>query len=136
MNIGGKELKITIASFDEAMDLKRAIGKSLLSNGINIDLDNISEDNLKNDSVMGILKAIISVGISKEVETCLFNCGARCIIGVEKVDKDFFEKPENRQWYYQIMLEIIKANLLPFFSGLLSGFSGLQKKIGSILKQK
>jgi hypothetical protein len=123
MLINGAELKITLGSFAEAMALQKAIGRAL--RGMKIDLPDNAKADLSPDSIGDILGAVLNVATSDEVETALFACAGRCLIGQDKVDKDYFEKAENRQNYYPIMIEIIKANCGPFIKGLGSSFGGL-----------
>jgi hypothetical protein len=136
MIIGGKELKITLASFNEALNLQRAIGKELAQSNSKFDIDSLTDGKINDDSVLEFLKILINIGISKEIEDCIFICAERAMWGTEKVDREFFEKEENRQYYFEIMFEIAKVNISPFFRSLLSRFSGLQGMIGNILKQK
>lgn len=121
-------LKITLGSFAEAMALQKAIGRAL--RGMKIELPDSVKTDLSADSIGDILGAVLNVATSDEVESALFTCAGRCLIGNDKVDKDYFEKAENRQNYYPIMIEIIKANCGPFIKGLGSSFGGLGQLLG------
>lgn len=126
--INGSELKITLGSFSEAMALQKSIGRAL--RGMKLDLPDSAKADLSPDSIGDILGAVLNVATSDDVEVALFDCAGRCLIGTDKVDRDYFERPENRQNYYPIMIEIIKANCGPFIKGLGSSFGGLGQFLG------
>jgi hypothetical protein len=141
MKIGNKELIVTPSSFDEAMDLRDAVEIAVKSGKLKFDVQVNQEDLLKSDlgdeTFGSLINAVLSVDSSKEVRKCLFVCAERAVLGEAKIDKDFFEKPENREFYYSIMFEILKVNLAPFFKGLFSGSMGsIKEKISSFLKLK
>lgn len=134
MNINGKELLVTPGSFSEAMALQKAIGRAL--KGTKLDLPGDSLTELNPDALGDIIGAVLGVATSDEVEAALFACSDRALYGPDKlkVDRDFFEVVENRELYYPIMVEIIKANVGPFFKGLASRFGALVGKSGVNLK--
>lgn len=132
MTINGTELRITPASFQEAMALQKAIGRAL--KGTELDLPESMTAEIKAEMFSGIIDAVLGVATSDDVEKCLFECAARCLLGTEKIDRDFFEKAENRQYYFPIMVEIIKANVGPFFKGLDTQLRGLGQMIASLQK--
>ncbi len=135
MQITGQELKITQSSFADAKALEKAIGRALKGNG-SISLPGSLEDEATPDTMSTIIDAVLSVAISDEVERALFKCAERALVGTEKVDQDFFEKAENREHFYPIMIEIIKVNVAPFFKNLLSQFGDLIPNLGNFLKSK
>lgn len=135
MTIDGKELRITLASFDDAMDLKDAIEIAVKGGELNISTDVLEKD-LSESDFGNILKAVLSVDCSKEIRACLFKCAERAVLGTDKINKEFFENVEHRKYYYQIMFEVMKVNLSPFFAKVFSLFSGVEGKIGNILKSK
>ena len=139
MTIDGKELRITLADFQSGLELQRALGEAIAKSDMTIDGIKINKDDpLKTDipetSLSSILKTVVTIGISKTFEDALFKCAERAVVGEEKVNREFFEKEKNREYYFPIMIEIAMANLAPFVKGLLSMFSGVQGKILNILK--
>lgn len=140
MKIAGQELLITPSSFDDAQELQRAVGYAISENNINFDGSKIGESLESSEIGAGtigdIIKVIISLGISKDLERALFKCAERALIGDDrkKINRDFFEPVENREFYYPVMIEILKVNLTPFFKGLFSSSGGLMEKITGILK--
>lgn len=137
MQIGGRELKITPASFTDARAFKDAIGRAL--KGTRLDISHLPKkikDEIPDSFITEIIDAAISVGVSDEVDAAFFKCATRTALGTDKIDLDFFEKPENREFYYPIMIEVAKVNVLPFFKGLGSLFMDLEALIGKGPKPK
>lgn len=136
-------LKITPASYKEAKQLERNMLIALRDSPMKIGLDNIDKKNpLKSDlsdGTMGeLIKSVLYLASSNEVEESLFTCGKRAVYGNEKniakITEEFFEPLEHRELYYPIMFELIKVNVLPFIKGLFSQFGGSVEKIKSFLK--
>jgi len=130
MQINGKELKITLSSFSDARALEKSIERAL--KGTRFEIPSITTgadgkiDMEKTDvDLPGIIDMVLGVATSDEVENALFVCAQRALVGTDKVDRDFFEKAENREHFYPIMVEIIKVNVGPFFKALGSKFGDL-----------
>lgn len=139
MKINGQDLRITPASFEDAMELQRTVGTAIKENKLNIDGnfgDSLANTEISPDTIGDIINTIINIGISKDVENALFKCAERALVGDKKVNRDLFEPVENREHYYPIMIEILKVNLLPFFKALFLSSGGLLGKVKNILKQK
>lgn len=134
MKIGNKELRITPASFDDAMALQKAVGRSL--KGSKIEIPGSLDDEVTSDLLSDIVNMVLSVAVDDEVEAALFTCCERALIGEEKIDRDYFEDADNRQYFYPIMIEILKVNLAPFFKNLLSSFGVTAKKLTDFLKSR
>ena len=142
--IDGKELIVTPASFPEAMALKEIIAKALKKNGTkfdlsSVDIKNIDLDNIENTNIGDIgwiLEHIMTLGTDSSIRNILFKCAERALFDKEKVNEDFFEKVENRKYYYPIMAEVIKVNISPFFGLASSLFSKLGDLKEKFLKSK
>jgi len=139
LKINGKELRITLADFQSGIDLQNAFGKALIESKINLDGIVINKDDpLKTDigqnALSTLINSALTIGISKELQNAIFKCAERCLLGEDKINWDFFEKEENREYYFPIMIEIAKVNLAPFVKGLLSMFGGIKEKFINILK--
>lgn len=128
MQINGKELMITPASFSEAMALQKAIGRAL--RGTKLELPENMTAQIDPSTFGDIIGAVLGVATSDDVEAALFACSSRALYGPTKepVNRDFFEKVENRELYYPIMIEIIKVNVGPFFKSLISKYADLIPK--------
>ena len=151
MILDGKELNVTPASFFEAMELKGVIAKALKRNGLKIDLSSVDIDfkdfDLENINIDGIdnfkvgdigwiFEHILTLTTDKSIRDCLFKCAKRALFDKQKVDPDFFEEVDNRKYYYPIMMEVMKINILPFFGIASSLFSKLQDLTEKFLKSK
>lgn len=150
MELNGKRLIITPASFDDAMELQDAVGEAL--KGTKMDFRGISglfgKEDKKEGSILDadlgelsgpietIAGMVLSVVTSKRVKDALFKCAEKVILGNDKVDRDFFETVENRELYYPLMTEVIKVNLGPFFKRIGSLFGGPGNLLSGFLKSK
>ncbi|MGO8695998.1 MAG: phage tail assembly chaperone [Rectinemataceae bacterium] len=135
MQLGGKDLRITPASFADASALQKAIGRAL--KGSRFDLSSLpgsSTEELPAGFLESAIGLILSVAVSDEVEDALFRCSERALLGTEKIDRDFFEAAEHRELYYPIMYEVITVNVGPFLKGLASKFGALAGIAKSIPK--
>jgi hypothetical protein len=125
-------LRITLGSFEEAIDLQDAIVGALRGNGMNVDLsENAAIENME---IGGFLDAALSVIGDKKVRAALFECAGRAEYNNQKINIDFFEN--NRELYYPIMIEILKANVGPFVGGLISSLSEAGVNLENFQKQK
>jgi len=134
-DISGHELEITLGSLDEAMELKRAIGESIQQSNIDISPE-VLEGELDASAIGSLVRIVLSVGISKRVEQAVFACAKRATWDGERITRDMFEAAEMRGFYYPIMVEVIKANLSPFFSEIGSSFMGLVGSLKQSQEQK
>lgn len=66
-----------------------------------------------------------AVFASRKVEACLEKCLASCQYGPSelKIDKNSFDKPENREDFVPVCIEVARENLTPFMKGLYAGFA-------------
>ena len=139
--IDGVELRITPAGFADVMALKKAISDALRVAGVRVDLSGFeinAEDPMQSElgDIGSIIEMVMSVATDPKVQTWLFKCCERVLYGEDKVDLDFFDKPENRQYYYPIMIEVLKTNLSPFFAKVGSLFANLPNLKDLFQKQK
>lgn len=121
----GKTVEIKPASFQDAINLKKAAAKCLYDAGIvkNLDFQNIELESL----IDKIAELLFCAETSTEVEKALFDCLKSCYIeenGIKnKITREIFdEKPELREDYYQIISRCAEENLRPFFKSLVSEF--------------
>jgi hypothetical protein len=138
MLIDGNDLQISLASFEEAIDLKDAVEEAIKKANINIEFegDESKPLSISDNSFNSLIKTVLNIDNSKEVRRCLFKCAKRCLWNKSEINQDLFEKIENRKHYYAIMFEILKETLSPFLEGLLSKLKGLDflDQIKSYLK--
>lgn len=146
MLIDGKELIISVASFENVMALEESIAKALKADGIKIDLSSIdisSEkiEEMEAGEVGWMLQPILTLITDSTIRKHLFKCAETAMFDKNKVNTDLFEAVENRKYYYPIMMEVLKINISPFF-GLVSslfanlpGIKELSQKLKSLQKQ-
>lgn len=143
MTIDGHEVIVTPSTFQNAIDLKRAIANALRENGMHLGLDALkinADDPLKTDvpseTIDNLIENVLSVSTSPEVHSALFRCCETVVFGADrlKVDQAFFDDAdhgvERRAYFYPIMMEVIKVNIGPFFKNLGSVFGGI---LGQVL---
>lgn len=130
-NFNKSDLDITLGSFDVCFELQDAVTKAIKGNSIAI--PNSMDEEF---SPSGFIDAALGTISSKEVRSCLFNCSTRATYRGAQVNQDFFEKEENRELYYPIMVEILTKNIGPFIKGLLSLFGGVGDLLKNYLKSK
>ena len=127
--IDGKELRVTPAGFADVMALQESISAALLKVGVKIDLSGFTftkdAESTEMGDIGGFLEMILSVSTDPTVRNHLFKCCEKALFDKDKVNIDFFEKPDNRQFYYPIMIEVLKINLSPFFDRISSMFANL-----------
>lgn len=138
VTISGAKAVINVAPFKTAMALKNAITSELAKSGIDlqvlIEKQNQKESDVKVD-LKSIISAVLAVDSSPVVYAAIFECLARCSYNDEKITEKTFEADAARGDYYQIVLECVQANLLPFFMALASRLSGLKSLLNSRFQQ-
>jgi hypothetical protein len=131
IKIEGKELQITMCSFDEGMELQDSIAAALAEQKISLDMPKPTKGKAQPDIDPGaIIQPILKVIGDKRIRDALFACAKRAIYDNQKVDKEFFEDASNRKLYYPIMMEVLKINIGPFIDSLIGQFGGLRGLIG------
>jgi len=115
----GAKLVVTIAPFQDAYALQKALLKS--AKGLNISNELLSMD------ASAVFGAVINAATSDEVEACLFKCFERCTYNDVRINKALFDDeklgPVAREDFYGISLKIIEANCKPFFKTAFSAWS-------------
>ena len=122
---GGKTIEIKPASFQDAINLKKAVAKCLLDAGVvkNLDVQRLELAAL----IDKIAELLFNAETSTFFEMALFECLKSCYInenGVKiKITPQLFdEKPELREDYYEIVAKCAEENLRPFFKSLVTEF--------------
>ncbi len=127
MSLENLDLKITQGTLQEVFNLQKALSDALRDKGVKFSLKGVTLGKvLKSEAgetdVGGIIDMALSVVTDEKVRSNLLVLCKKATVQVAgntiKVDFDFFEKVENRQYYYPIMTEILMENFAPFFPGL------------------
>lgn len=111
----GTVLTVSPADYESADRLFRAILGALKTSGINF-----SEVDTDDPDLGPLLNAGLSVLANKEVSDAMWACAVRSLYGHQKITKLLFEAEESRQDIYPMAWEVVKVNVAPFFSSLVS----------------
>lgn len=144
MDLDGKKLVVQPSSFKNGMLLKRVISKALRADGITFDLKDITindEDIMKSDigkdTLGSLIENLLAVITDEKIEDALFQCCQTVVLFDNNVvDVSFFETVKNRQYYYPIMVEVLKVNISPFFGKISSMFPGVEELMQKFQKSK
>lgn len=110
----GAKVKINVADFEDAQNLKFAIQKALKNE--NVELSSLND--LMSSDAWPIAKIIMAVDSSKDVNEAIWPCLARCSRNGDKITKMTFEPVDARKDYYEIVVACVKENILPLFEGV------------------
>ncbi len=131
-----KTIVIKAASFQDAINLKKAAAKCLLDAQIvkNLDFQGLDIASL----IDKLAEVLFSAEMSDTFEKALFECLKDCYIdenGIKnKITQQLFdEKPELREDYYEIVSKCIEVNLRPFFKSLATEFKTRFNQMGKNL---
>lgn len=122
---GQKTVVIKPASFQDAINLKKAVAKCLQEADIIKDLDTM---NVELTSLINTISSLLfTAEMSGAFEHNVFECLKVCFIeenGIKnKITPQLFdEKPELREDYYEIVMKCVEVNLRPFFKSLVTEF--------------
>lgn len=122
---GNKNITIKAASFQNTINLKKAVAKCLLDAGVvkNLELQGLELAAL----IDKIAELLFSAEMSDDFSKAVFECLKYCYIeenGIKnKITLQLFdEKPELREDYYEIVSKCVEVNLAPFFKSLVTEF--------------
>lgn len=119
----GAVLQVTIASFEDADELAKIVARELLV--VNFDLDTLDFSALGEKDINTFKNVFFQLIASKPLAAQLWACAGKCLLNDERITKATFQPENMREHYFPCMLEVMKANLIPFFKGLGSLFSAL-----------
>jgi hypothetical protein len=127
----GATLKVTIAPFKDANNLKNAL-LSAAKGMTGLDESIIGAAGLKEMDLGPILNAILNAATSTTVEQAMFDCAIRATYNDVRVNRELFDDQkigqQAREDYYEIALKIIEVNCTPFFKRVASLYSGFLAK--------
>jgi hypothetical protein len=131
----GAKLAITIAPFEDVMELQTVVAEALGKFSLPADLAGVDL------SVAGIVghpsmlaeltDKIKSVATSRDVRAIMMKCFARCTYNGARLNKELFDDPkvgaDVRKDYYTLFMKVLEANCKPFFEQTFSAFSTVLK---------
>lgn len=131
----GAKLGITVAPFEDVMELQTVIGEAMGKfqmpadlAGVDISLSGI----LSSPSLLAELAdKIKAVGTSRGVRAIVMRCFERCTYNGTRITKQLFDDPKlsegARADYYTIFMKVLEANCKPFFVQTFSALSAVLK---------
>lgn len=131
----GAKLSITMASFEDVMELKSAIGAAIGKVELTPEVWNadMSVGGIMGSPVIlsSIMDKIRLLVISKDVRLALFKCFQRVTYNDVRITPTLFDDPTTgeamRRDYFTICSKVIELNLKPFFEQTFSALQGLAK---------
>lgn len=119
----GNVLLLQMATFTVANRLLKAIANELktvkVGDALNLSAGMSVEKLHQMDLPVDALKDLVCQMLASDgVEAALRECMKGCQYNGEAIGKDTFEPEEARQDYLPTAWEVIRLNLVPFFSGL------------------
>jgi hypothetical protein len=122
----GKTLSLGIAPFSVARKLLKIVALELKQVDVELDVKSLQalmQMELGSEGLNTFKNVICQLISSDAVETCLWECFARCTIDNVKIVQSSFDGEQAREDYIPAAWEVIKLNLRPFFAGLQFGSS-------------
>ena len=115
----GNTLELQSASFEDAWKLTQAVSQVLATSLPGFKLDTMDTQVLQKDLDVGKLLGIIcNLIASPTVYELLWPCFAPCLYNGNKVNKASFQAEEARKDFLPSVVEVLRANVVPFIVGL------------------
>lgn len=114
-NTKGSNAKVVLnaASFRDAFSLKATIIKALKESGIKVSLDSF-------ETMDGLMSIWMALDSSEELFNMIMKCLQKSTYNGVRITEETFEDEKARGDMYEIFIECIKINILPFYTPLLS----------------
>ncbi len=133
----GAKLEVTESSFAEAYALEKALISSVKEtnlSGLQVKKDVFDMD------VDVLLKSVLVMATSPEVERCLFKCFERATYDGVKISRGLFDDPkiglQIREDFHEICLKVAEVNCLPFLKRIFSVLKTFLQTLNATLKPK
>jgi hypothetical protein len=107
---GKKILKIKYCSFGDFLELKKVVLSNLK---IKIDSDFVKK-NIDLSFLKELIEPILNLLGNKELDEIMLKLSSLCKLEEEKLTVDFFENPNNRQYYFECMYYVLMENVKVF----------------------
>lgn len=135
LGVTGVKIVINPAPSEQAFALKNAIHSKIkipkINSGIFNSTGNVLEKikDMDGGEFVNILtNTMLEVDSDPKVNAALLECFVSCTYKSERITQRTFDDVNARKDYYLIVRECLKANLLPFYEGLISESKGLLSK--------
>lgn len=137
LGASGKKIVINAAPAEQAFALKNAIHSKLKIPKLNTAFIKAGEgsfmDKLKDmdsgDIVNSLAHTLLEIDSDEKVNVALIACFNSCTYDSERITQRTFDNVSAREDYYLVARECLKANLLPFYKGLISESKGLLSQL-------
>ena len=117
----GNSLQVQAANFEAAWALTQAVAAELAKGLPGFKVDGLDTEMIQKDMDIGkILGLVCQLIASPTVYSLIWPCFVPCIYNQKKISKDegTFDSESARQDFLPCVVEIFKANVLPFIKGL------------------
>ncbi len=132
----GSELQVSIAPFAAGNRLLKTVAKELSAVEFNMDFGEIDLSKISTKDINTLKNAVFRLLQSDDVEKSVMECMRRCLYNGQSIQPNTFESESARQDYLPVAWEVMKANLLPFFSGLALPSSVNEKPSSNVQKSE
>ena len=106
----GMSLTVRPADFKDAMALKNAIMKQVAKDGVDLNIDVKSLQNM--DNLGSLISTVAGIDSSEEVQKALFSCLTQCTYNGFRITENLFDDHvDTRADYYEIMIECAKPSV-------------------------
>lgn len=130
----GAQLTLSIASFQEANDLKKAFARELVA--VNVNLTTLDMSKLSADEMNSFKNVFFQILGSDAIEAALWKCMRRCRYNERNITPDLFDDEATREDFHQVAWEVMVYNLRPFGKSLLSLLAANLPKLSNDPKSK
>jgi hypothetical protein len=117
----GAKVELHEADFETANALFQAVAAEVIKvqTGIKFDLSRGMAGLAEIEFPLDAMKNVIcQIAASKEAGALIMDCMGSCLYNGQKITRATFQPTSARQDYLPLALEVMKLNVLPFFSGL------------------
>ena len=119
----GAKLVVTPADFQDADALRKAVLRAVRGIQLNptiLDAEMNLQSLIANPNLATVfIDRILSVATAEDVEDCIFRCGVKAAYLNQPFSRALFDDPkvgqQAREDFHEICVQILKANLTPFF---------------------
>lgn len=125
----GNTLEVQQASFEHSWNLTQAVASELAKGLPGFKVDGLDVEMLQKDLDLGkVMSVVCQLIASPTIYALVWPCFAPCLYNKQKIIKgeSVFDDEAARQDFLPCVVEILKANVLPFMKGL--DLSSLSKR--------
>lgn len=115
----GNTLEIQQAGFEHSWNLTQAVASELAKGLPGFKVDGLDVDMMQKDLDLGkVIGVVCQLIASPGIYALLWPCFIPCLYNKQKIDRTTFDDEAARPDFLPCVVEILKANVLPFMKGL------------------